>query len=203
MPTTPSRARKWIKSGKATGFWKKGVFCVRLNQESGEIKQDIAVGIDPGSKKEGFTVMSKAHTYLNIQADAVTWVSNAIQVRRIMRHGRRVRNTPCRKPKQIQGRGLPPSTRARWQWKLNILNWLKKIFPVKHVIVEDIKAKSKGGNWGKSFSPLEVGKKWFYSQIPGVITKQGWETKALRDVLSLEKLKDKMSNDFHAHCVDS
>ncbi len=33
MPTTSSRARRWIKSGKATGFFKKGVFCIRLNQE--------------------------------------------------------------------------------------------------------------------------------------------------------------------------
>jgi len=31
MPTTPSRAKRWIKSGKATPLWKKGVFCVRLN----------------------------------------------------------------------------------------------------------------------------------------------------------------------------
>ena len=31
MPTTPSRARKWVKSGKATHFWKGGFFCVRLN----------------------------------------------------------------------------------------------------------------------------------------------------------------------------
>jgi len=31
MPTTPSRARKWVKSGKATFFWRKGIFCVRLN----------------------------------------------------------------------------------------------------------------------------------------------------------------------------
>ena len=31
MPTKPSRARRWIKAGKATPFWKKGIFCVRLN----------------------------------------------------------------------------------------------------------------------------------------------------------------------------
>lgn len=75
MPTTPARARKWIASKKATPFWKKGVFCVRLNVEpSSRNLQEIAVGIDPGSKKEAFTVKSKLHTYLNIQTDAVTWV---------------------------------------------------------------------------------------------------------------------------------
>src|SRR5215467_10212394 len=78
MPTTSARARRWIKSGKATPFWKGGVFCVRLNQEpSARHIQPIAVGIDPGSKKEALVVKSTAHTYLNVQADAVTWVKDA------------------------------------------------------------------------------------------------------------------------------
>lgn len=98
MPTKPSRARRWIKEGKATPFWKRGIFCVRLNIEpSGEEKQDIAVGIDPGSKKEGFSIKSESHTFLNIQADAVTWVKKHMEVRRMMRRDRRQRKTPYRK----------------------------------------------------------------------------------------------------------
>jgi len=27
MPTTANRAARWIKSGKCTPFWKRGVFC--------------------------------------------------------------------------------------------------------------------------------------------------------------------------------
>jgi hypothetical protein len=34
MPTTPARARRWIKGGKATAFWKGGLYCVRLNVEA-------------------------------------------------------------------------------------------------------------------------------------------------------------------------
>src|SRR5215469_12664434 len=120
MPTTPARARRWIRSGKATPFWKGGVFCVRLNQEpSARNTQPIAVGIDPGSKKEALVVKSAAHTYLNIQADAVTWVKEAVTTRHNMRRARRFRTTPCRSPRWNRARcGLPPSTRARWQWKL-------------------------------------------------------------------------------------
>jgi hypothetical protein len=100
MPTTPARARRWIKSGKATPFWKKGVFCVRLNIEpSDQEAQPIAVGTDPGSKKEGWTVKSPAHTYLNIQADAVTWVQEQVEQRCRMRRTRRYRQTPCRQPR--------------------------------------------------------------------------------------------------------
>ncbi len=205
MPTTPSRARRWIVSGKATGFFKKGVFCIRLNIKTGENKQDIAVGIDPGSKKEGFTVKSKSHTYLNIQADAVTWVKGAVENRRNMRRARRYRKTPCRQPRFNRKKGgLAPSTKARWQWKLRILNWLNKLFSISHVVVEDIKAKTTGKRrWDKSFSPLEIGKNWFYSFLPNLTLKQGWETKELRDSLGLKKTSNKLSKSFNAHCVDS
>jgi hypothetical protein len=209
MPTKPSRARRWIRSGKATPFWKKGIFCVRLNYEPSNRKtQDIAVGIDPGSKKEALTVKSEAHTYLNIQADAVTWVKDAVEVRRNMRRARRFRKTPCRKPRFNRKRGgISPSTKARWQWKLRLCNWLAKLYPISHFVVEDIKAKTKGKRkWDSSFSPLEVGKKWFYSELSKIAlvsTKQGWETKELRDSYGLKKSLNKLSNTFSAHCVDS
>src|SRR6266436_5718518 len=100
MPTTPPRARRWLKSGKATSFWQGGLFCVRLNVEpSAHATQPIAVGIDPGSKREGYSVVSAAHTYLNLQADAVDWVKDAAKQRRQMRRARRRRKTPCRQPR--------------------------------------------------------------------------------------------------------
>lgn len=205
MPTTPSRARRWISDKKATPFWKKGIFCVRLNVKTEANKQEIALGIDPGSKKEGFTVKSKAHTYLNIQADAVTWVQKVMNTRKMMRRSRRNRNAPCRAPRWNRSRGsLAPSTKARWQWKLRIVSWLEKVFPITRIIVEDVKARTTGKRrWDRSFSPLEVGKRWFYSQINNLVTKQGYETKELRDNLGLKKIGNKLSNSFHAHCVDS
>ena len=210
MPTTPSRARRWIRTGKATPFWKRGVFCVRLNVEPSDNEaQTVVVGIDPGSKKEALTVKSEAHTYINIQADAVTWVSEAIKTRREMRRGRRNRKCPHRADRQNRTRGgIPPSTKARWQWKLRLCNWLSKMFPISVYVVEDIRAGSRKNcrKWNASFSPLEVGKNWFYDQLGKlgrIETRQGWETKELRDALGLKKLSDKMSTKFNAHCVDS
>jgi len=209
MPTTPARARKWIASGKATPFWKRGMFCVRLNVEPSDREaQDITVGIDPGSKKEGLTVKSAAHTYLNIQADAVTWVSKAVEIRRIMRRGRRGRNCPHRANRINRARGgIPPSTRARWQWKLRLCKWLARVYPIIDFVVEDIKARTKGRRrWDRSFSPLEVGKQWFYDELRKlghVETRQGWETKELRNAYGLKKSGNKMVETFEAHCVDS
>ena len=97
MPTKPSRVRRWIKSRKATPFWKNGIFCVRLNVDPSDTEfQEIAVGVDPGSKKEGFTVKSESHTYLNIQADAHSKVGKKVEKRRESRRSRRSRKCPNR-----------------------------------------------------------------------------------------------------------
>lgn len=74
--------------------------------------------------------------------------------------------------------------------------------------VEDIKARTfkNGRKWNVSFSPLEVGKRWFYAElerIAPVHIKQGIETKELRDHFGLKKSKQKLSDKFEAHCVDS
>jgi hypothetical protein len=194
MPTRPKKARKWIASGKATPFWKRGVFMVRLNvKPSARNMQPIVVGIDPGSKAEGLSVKSKTHTYLNIEADSVTWVKDHVKQRRQMRRTRRYRNTPCRANRSNRKiGGIPPSTKARWQWKLRICWWLKKLYPITSFVIEDIRAWTRKGKgrWNRSFSPLEVGKRWFYAEISKLgqlVTMQGYETKAIREALGLKK----------------
>lgn len=210
MPTSPKRARELLKKGRAIKRWFKGIFAIKLIDREGGQTQAIAVGVDPGSKKEAFTVKTESKTLLNVQADAVTWVKSAVETRRNLRRSRRQRKTPCRANRQNRKRGgIPPSTRARWGWKLRLLNWLKKIFPITTVVIEDVQAQTKPNKrrWNLSFSPLQVGKMWFYDQVrkivPRLEIRQGHQTKVLRDNLQLHKLKDKMSSDFHAHCVDS
>ena len=211
MPTMPPVARHLIKTGKATPYWSHGVFCIRLNYETTDYTQDIVVGVDPGSKKEGFTVKSATHTYLNIQADAHNKVGQKVEKRRELRRGRRSRKCPNRKNRKNRNAGeskIPAGTRARWDWKLRILDWLSKLYPITHVCVEDIKARTieHAKKWNTSFSPLEVGKKWFYDEIRkrwSLLTLQGYETKEIRDRLGLKKSSDKMSETFEAHCVDS
>ncbi len=212
MPMHSARARKLIKRDEATPYWDNGIYCIRLNKEPSERKtQEIAVGVDPGSKKEGFTVKSKSHTYLNVQADAHTQVGKKVEKRRELRRGRRSRKCPNRKNRMNrlanQAR-IPAGTRARWEWKLRILDWLSGLFPIRHVCVENIKARTikHAKKWNTSFSPLEVGKAWFYTEIQKrweLLTLQGWETKEIRDRLGLKKSSKKLAETFEAHCVDS
>lgn len=211
MPTTNRKADKLIEKGRAVRRFDRGLFYIKLLDREDGYVQPVAVGIDPGSKKEAFTVKSSAHTYLNIQTDAVTWVKQSEETSTMMRRNRRRRNTPYRKMRANRNQGksrLPPSTRARWGWKLRISNWLNRYYPIKMFVVEDIAAVSKKGKsgWNKSFNPLQIGKKWFYDQLgkmAEVFTMRGHETKEARDELGLTKSKDKMSNKFDAHCVDS
>ena len=212
MPMHAARARKLIKRGEATPYWDNGIYCIRLNKKpSDRDTQDIVVGVDPGSKKEGFTVKSEKHTYLNVQADAHNKVGKKLEKRRELRRGRRSRKCPNRKNRTnrlANKHRIPAGTRVRWDWKLRILDYLSKLYPVTHICVEDIKARTieHARKWNSSFSPLEVGKEWFYSEIRKrwhLLTLQGWETKEIRDRLRLKKSSNKLSETFDAHCIDS
>ncbi|MDX1995871.1 MAG: RRXRR domain-containing protein [bacterium] len=211
MPTGHRKANKLIEKGRAVRRFDRGLFYIQLVDRADGYTQPMAVGIDPGSKKEAFTVKSASHTYLNIQADAVTWVKEAEETSTQMRRGRRSRKTPYRqcRPNRRQGQfRLPPSTRARWGWKVRLCHWLYRHYPVTAFVVEDIAAVTKPGKrrWNTTFSPLEVGKQWFYEQLgqlAAVHTLKGYETKAERDKFGLKKSKQKMSDSFEAHCLDS
>jgi hypothetical protein len=78
MPCHAARARQLIRQGKAVKRHDRGIaYIVLTERETGET-QPVAVGIDPGSKKEAYTVQSEQHSFLHIQADAVTWVKEHI-----------------------------------------------------------------------------------------------------------------------------
>ena len=212
MPTRANKAGMLIKKGLATPYWSHGIFCIRLNYATEDAyTQDIVVGVDPGSKKEGFTVKSASHTYLNIQADAHSGVGKKVAKRRELRRSRRCRKCPNRKNRTnrlANTERIPAGTRARWDWKLRILDWLSKVYPVTHVCVEDIQARTieRAKKWNTSFSPLEVGKQWFYTEIRKrwqLRTLQGWQTQEIRDRLGLKKSSKKLAETFDAHCVDS
>jgi len=217
MPTTYVRAKKLIEQNKATPFKKLNLLCIKLKFEinnSSEQKEKIVIGIDPGSKKEAYTVKSKKNTYLNIQCDAIGYVKDKMVSRSQSRRKRR-QKLRFRQPR-FNNRGnstrknrLPPSTKARWQLKINIIKQLMLIYPITDIIIEDIKAVSKEGKkrWNKSFSPLEQGKKYFKEQIELLQLQyhqiEGYNTYKLRQNLHLSKSKDKLSEGFDAHCVDS
>ncbi len=217
MPCTERRARLLMDRGKAVPYYQKGIFCVKLLVEPSERNyQDIALGIDPGSKREGYTVLTKSAVVLNITTNTPDQVKKNVETRRALRRNRRSRKTPYRKccsNRKALGKSgrVPPSTKARWDAKLRMIKVLISIIPITHINVEDIKAASKEGKrqWNRSFSPLEVGKAYFYARIENEfsaikLTKTpGVETSNHRKMRGFEKSRKKLDYIWEAHNVDA
>ncbi len=68
MPTKPSRARRWLKEGKAKIYPNDlNIFAIQLIAEpSGYETQDVVIGIDPGKLFSGVGVQSSKATLLKI-----------------------------------------------------------------------------------------------------------------------------------------
>ena len=214
MPCRPVRARKLVEQGRAKKCWKKGFFYIQMLVLTEEQTQPVVVGIDPGSKREAFTVKSEHATLLNLQSHACDGnsIKKALEFRKVMRRARRSRTTPCRPPRfnnRSRKGWVPPSTLARWQLKLNILNHLCFLYPIKTVVIEDVKAMTRKGKkqWNSNFSPVQAGKNWLYSRIQQkgleLIKVDGYKTFELREAANLGKTKNKLAETFSAHCVDS
>ena len=212
MPCSEKRARKLLEKREAKPYWSRGVFCIILQKEpSSRNYQDIAIGIDPGSKFEGFSVKSESHTLINIQTEAKTDVKDKVEARKNLRRSRRNRKTryrQCRFNRSV-GNRIPPSTKSRWVYKLSIINWIRKLYNITHVVVENVKAKTwkNAKKWNMNFSPIEVGKEFFRNEIKklGVSYTEfnGYETFEFRNSYGFKKNSKKSKKDFYTHCVDA
>jgi hypothetical protein len=214
MPCSPAKARHLLKQGKAIARrCKLGIFYLQLKYEQEPDNQTLVVGVDPGSKFEGFSVVGTGDTVLNAMAEAPTHVKKAVEARRKMRRARRFRKwrRPARNHNRLANSSrLPPSTRSRWEAKSRIVRQLQRIVPITDAAVEDVCAETRwgrGGRWNGSFSPVQIGKQHLYRQLEAmglrVHLRQGWETKKLRERYGLEKTKEKARVCFTSHAVDA
>ncbi len=214
MPCTPAKARHLFKCGTAKPKWNKlGLLTVQLTYEQDPTNQPLVVGIDPGSKFEGFSVVGSKETVLNLMVEAPDHVKKAVEVRRTMRRARRFRT--WRRPTRFQNRlnqkkRIPPSTRSRWEAKARIVAQLKKVLPLTDAIVEDVQAVTRPGKkrkWNASFSPVQVGKEHLYGLLRAmgltVHLREGWQTKELREQHGLKKTSSKAKQSFDSHAVDA
>ncbi|MEO1145142.1 MAG: RRXRR domain-containing protein [Cyanobacteria bacterium J06638_22] len=225
MPTTPSRARRWVRDGKAVKRWSDlGVFYVQLTREpSGREAQPITVGIDPGKHFSGIACQSAKFTlFMAHLALPFKTVRKRMEQRREMRRTRRsrrinrsalfkFRNHRQKRFDNRRQRKVPPSIRANRQLELRVVKELAAIFPVSRIVWEYVRADvdrtsgRKKARGGKGFSPVMVGQKWAIEQlkqIAPVSTLDGWETANLRRHLGLEKSKDKAEQSPQSHAVD-
>lgn len=214
MPCKPAKARKLLEFGQAVGKCNKlGVFYIQLNYVvENPNNQRIVIGIDPGSKWEGYSVNGEKETVINIMSEATDgkWIKKKLETRRNMRRARRSRKwrRPIRS-NRLKGKDrIPPSTRARWELKYRIVIQLAKIIPISGVAIEDVKAEARKNqkHWNSSFSPVQAGKTHLYRLLKEagfrVWVFSGWEVAAERKSLGLNKASNKNEVSFGSHCVD-
>lgn len=214
MPCTPPKARALLKAGKAYPKRNKlGLFYIQLTYAQEPNNQILVVGIDPGSKFEGFSVVGTRATVLNLMVEAPTQVKEAVKTRRTLRRTRRSRvwRRPCRNNNRLRGqRRIPPSTRSRWEAKARIVRHLLTILPLTDACIEDVQAATRpgqGGHWNAAFSPVQVGKEHLYHLIKGMGLVPhrilGVVTSQLREQRGLTKTRHKHQQDFSSHAVDA
>lgn len=231
MPTKASRARRWVKAGKAKECWNDlGQYYIQLLFEpSGFDVQDIVIGVDPGKSYSGIGVQSakstlfRAHLVLPFNR-----VRARMDQRRMLRRGRRGRRInrkvefKLRNHRQVrfdnrkQGK-LAPSIRASRQLELRVVQELTKIYPVSSIVYEKVRADvdltsgRKKARSGKGFSPVMVGQKWMLEQLAQIAptsTREGWQkdgngTSQIRKQLGLVKDKENKSEAKpETHAVD-
>lgn len=201
MPTKSSRARKWVRDGKAIGKWSDiGLYYVQLIIEPLSYHiQPVVIGVDPGKLYSGIAVQSSKFTLFTAHLILpFNTVKKRMEQRAIMRRSRRGRRIDrkvkfkLRAHRQMRfnnrrNEKLPPSIRANRQLELRVIIELNQIFPLTQIVYEYVQAKR-----GKSFSPVIVGQLWILEQlklIAPTVTKFSWETSNLRDQLRLVKQK--------------
>ena len=128
MPTKASRARRWLKEGKAV-IYKNNLhsFAVQLTvdqrseqappveggviSDSGEETQPVAVGVDPGKNYSGIAVQSSKSTLFTAHLELpFQRIKERMETRAIMRRGRRGRRI---------NRKLPFDQRSHRQKRFN------------------------------------------------------------------------------------
>ncbi len=166
MPTTNTRANKWIKEKKAKIVKNKlGIFQIQLLFEpSGRKKQPIVMTIDPGSAFTGIGICSK-HSVLygatlelpgykqgsnpkiekNRFGKKVEKYTNSIiegmDKRRQLRISRRHRNCRRRESRflnRTKKNKIAPSILSRKQLELKVATELTKIYPIIMIGYEDV-----------------------------------------------------------------
>ncbi|MHA2500889.1 MAG: RRXRR domain-containing protein [Candidatus Hodarchaeales archaeon] len=98
MPTTPQKARCLLKTKKAKVV-QRLPFMLQLRYATGENKQVVTLGLDPGYSQSGFSVITTKKELLAGEVRLRTDVSKKLTERRMYRRTRRSNKTRYRPPR--------------------------------------------------------------------------------------------------------
>jgi 5-methylcytosine-specific restriction endonuclease McrA len=139
MPTTPRRARLWLKARRAKVV-RHEPFTIQLRFETTSYTQSVTVGVDTGSKTVGIAAIANGETLMQAEVQLRTDISEKLTRRRTYRRTRRSRKTRYRAPRNAnrtrKAGWLPPSVSSKLAATLKAVRFAASLLPVGQVNVE-------------------------------------------------------------------
>jgi 5-methylcytosine-specific restriction endonuclease McrA len=139
MPTSPQKARKLLKAKKVKVV-QRFPFLIQLLYATGENKQEVELGLDPGYSQSGFSVITAKKELIAGEVQFRRDVSKKLMDRRMYRHTRRYNKTRYRPPRFKNRRRkkgwLAPSMQHKLDSHLRFIQKLQTMLPITKIIIE-------------------------------------------------------------------
>jgi hypothetical protein len=143
MPCLPVIARLLLKSGDAKVVRVTPFTIKILGEPETKHVQELTLGVDAGSRKAGFGVVdSDGNVYYASEVELRQDITTKMDRRRKYRRSRRGRKCRYRKPRFLNRRNsiktgrLPPTLRSKIDAHAREIEFIGKILPIRHVIIE-------------------------------------------------------------------
>ncbi len=138
MPTSPAKARRLLKAGKAKVL-KRNPFTIQLIYGSSGYKQDIKLGVDTGYKHVGLSAISETKELFSSEVKLRTDIVRLLSEKRMYRRNRR--NRLWYRKARFLNRGikagwLSPSVQHRLDSHIKAINFVKSVLPVSQINIE-------------------------------------------------------------------
>ena len=139
MPTTPRRARLWLKTKRARVV-RREPFTVQLRFETTTYIQPATVGVDTGSKTVGIAATTNGAVVFQAEMHLRTDITEKLTQRQMYRRNRRARKTRYRPARFVnrrrRSRWLPPSLHSKAEATVKAVRFIASFLPVGRVSVE-------------------------------------------------------------------
>jgi len=139
MPTTPRRARIFLKTRRARVVTREP-FTIQLCFETTTYTQPVMVGVDTGSHMVGIAATANREVVFQAEMHLRTDISGKLMQRRQYRRTRRSRKTRYRATRWANRRRssgwLPPSLRATADATVKAVRFVSKVLPIRQINVE-------------------------------------------------------------------
>ena len=139
MPTSPRRARLWLKARRAKVV-RHEPFTIQLCFETTGYTQPVTLGVDTGSQRVGIAAISNSCVLFQAEVQLRSDISEKLTKRRTYRRARRSRKTRYRAPRFANRRRpagwLPPSVSAKLAATLKAVRFVAALLPLRQLNVE-------------------------------------------------------------------